>query len=205
MAKKSKEDAEMTYQSLLDSAVSLFLEKGIHNTTLQDIASNAGVTRGALYWHFKGKTDIMIGIMESVSTTLNNKFNERITELPDQNAGATFKKHIKRVFELIVKDPRFGQSLKVILTNSDFTEHDTDFQKYIICKKSDHNKAFAVAIEKLIRQGEIKVNASPKHITQALQSYLLGLTDEHFAPESDVDLEKDGETLLDIFLDSIIK
>jgi len=59
MARKTKEDSELTRAALLDAAERVFFEKGVARTTLNDIAEVAGVTRGALYWHFKDKVDVM--------------------------------------------------------------------------------------------------------------------------------------------------
>ena len=66
MVKKTKADAELTRQHLLDKAELLFLERGVSRTSLQDIATAAGTTRGAIYWHFKDKADLFNAMMERV-------------------------------------------------------------------------------------------------------------------------------------------
>jgi TetR/AcrR family acrAB operon transcriptional repressor len=55
MARRTKEDALATRDSILDAAELLFVEQGVSRTTLQHIATAAGVTRGAIYWHFLDK------------------------------------------------------------------------------------------------------------------------------------------------------
>lgn len=57
--RRTKEDAEKTRQALLASAERLFLAKGVMQTSLNDIAYEAGVTRGALYWHFENKARLL--------------------------------------------------------------------------------------------------------------------------------------------------
>ena len=59
MVRKTKEDSELTRAALLDAAERVFFDKGVARTTLNDIAEAAGVTRGAIYWHFKDKVDVM--------------------------------------------------------------------------------------------------------------------------------------------------
>lgn len=66
MVKKTKADAKLTRQHLLDTAELLFLEHGVSRTSLQDIATAAGTTRGAIYWHFKDKADLFNAMMERV-------------------------------------------------------------------------------------------------------------------------------------------
>lgn len=45
-------------RKLAESAFNLFAERGIHAITMDDIAANAEVTKGSLYWHFKSKKEI---------------------------------------------------------------------------------------------------------------------------------------------------
>lgn len=64
MVRKTKEDALVTRNHILDTAVEVFSHKGVAHTSLNDIAREAGVTRGAIYWHFADKVDMfdaMIG------------------------------------------------------------------------------------------------------------------------------------------------
>lgn len=58
MARKTKTESEETRQKLLDAAEILFCERGVSNTSLADIAAAAGLTRGAIYWHFRNKIDL---------------------------------------------------------------------------------------------------------------------------------------------------
>ena len=48
MVKKTKEDAEKTRNSIIDAARTVFLQRGVSRSSLEQIASKAGVTRGAV-------------------------------------------------------------------------------------------------------------------------------------------------------------
>ncbi|WP_369310263.1 multidrug efflux transporter transcriptional repressor AcrR [Providencia rettgeri] len=58
MARKTKQQAEKTRQEIIEAAIKTFSERGVSATSLADIAQAAGVTRGAIYWHFKNKVDL---------------------------------------------------------------------------------------------------------------------------------------------------
>src|SRR5205085_5162552 len=63
MARRSKEDALATRTALLDAAERVFLAQGVAGTSLNDIAVAAGTTRGAIYWHFRDKADLLNAMM----------------------------------------------------------------------------------------------------------------------------------------------
>lgn len=70
MARRTKEEALATRHRLLDAAETLFQAHGVSRTSLQDIATQAGATRGAIYWHFKDKADLFNAMMERVTLPL---------------------------------------------------------------------------------------------------------------------------------------
>lgn len=67
MVRRTKSEAEETRHRLMDAAEQLFLERGVSHTSLNDIASAAGATRGAIYWHFTDKADLFHALMERVT------------------------------------------------------------------------------------------------------------------------------------------
>ncbi|MCM2330860.1 MAG: TetR family transcriptional regulator, partial [Pseudomonas sagittaria] len=64
MARKTPEEAALTRQRILDAAVEVFVHDGIASATLEQVARQAGVSRGAIYWHFKGKQDLLQSILD---------------------------------------------------------------------------------------------------------------------------------------------
>ena len=53
-----------TEERILKQAMRLFLEKGYHGTSIDDITKAAGLMKGALYWHFGSKEDLLKRIVE---------------------------------------------------------------------------------------------------------------------------------------------
>ncbi len=64
MARKTKEGAEETRTAILEAALALFSTRGVARTSLSDVAQQAGVTRGAIYWHFANKDDLLHTLRE---------------------------------------------------------------------------------------------------------------------------------------------
>ena len=64
MVRRTKEEAPETRNRILDAAERVFFEKGVSRTSLADIALEAGVTRGAIYWHFANKGDLFTAMFD---------------------------------------------------------------------------------------------------------------------------------------------
>jgi len=62
--RRTKEDAALTRETVLDAALAVFSRQGYAATTLDHIAQEAGVTRGAIYWHFGGKAELYNALLE---------------------------------------------------------------------------------------------------------------------------------------------
>ena len=62
--KVSEEHMEERRNQILDAAVATFSHKGFHQTTIEDIRLEAGLSRGAVYHYFKSKEDIIDGIRQ---------------------------------------------------------------------------------------------------------------------------------------------
>lgn len=74
--RKTKEDAELTKQHLLEAAFQLFSENNYDRTSLEEICKLAQVTRGAAYWHFKNKYEIF----ECTVTETLNRIHKGVVE-----------------------------------------------------------------------------------------------------------------------------
>ena len=63
MVRKCKEDAEKTRRAILESALDVFSEKGYAKATFDEIAVRAGFTKGAIYWYFRNKADLVAALI----------------------------------------------------------------------------------------------------------------------------------------------
>lgn len=66
MVRKTKDEAQQTRKDIIDAARRTFHECGVVRSTLEKIAKAAGVTRGAVYWHFSNKAELFFAMREDV-------------------------------------------------------------------------------------------------------------------------------------------
>ena len=85
MPRRVQKEAERTRRRILASALSFFVKKGYEHTTFTDIASRLGMTKGAVYWHFKSKTALLMALVDE----MREKFSRQAEELMPKD-GLTF-------------------------------------------------------------------------------------------------------------------
>lgn len=95
MARKTKQEAQETRQHILDVALRLFSQQGVSSTSLGEIAKAAGVTRGAIYWHFKDKSDLFSEIWELSESNIG-ELDEAAHEKRESVSNKTRKYKLSR-------------------------------------------------------------------------------------------------------------
>ncbi|NOU93724.1 TetR family transcriptional regulator [Paenibacillus sp. LMG 31456] len=74
-------------QLILDIAEKLILEKGCRNTTLQEIAVQGGLTKGAIYHYVKSKDELFALILEAGQQQANQRFIDSVSDTASQKTG----------------------------------------------------------------------------------------------------------------------
>ena len=70
MARRTKEEAQATRVQILDAAERVFHAQGVSRASLAEVAKEAGVSRGAIYWHFENKVDLFQAMLERLRLPL---------------------------------------------------------------------------------------------------------------------------------------
>ena len=90
--RKTKEEAALTKQRLLQAALKTFSRRGYAATTLEAVAEAAGVTRGAVYWHFRGKAELYNTLMQRLAARGGAVVAEAVAE------GGPLPAVLRRIF-----------------------------------------------------------------------------------------------------------
>lgn len=123
MARRTKEDAQATRQSLLDAAELLFQAQGVSRTSLNDIARNAGTSRGAIYWHFNDKADLFNAMMQRVTLPLEQAFQFHCPETaPVTDALERIRQVIRDALHQIATDARTRRVFEVATQKVEYVD-----------------------------------------------------------------------------------
>ncbi len=113
---------EETVNLILDIAFRLFMEKGYEHTSIQDIIDNlGGLSKGAIYHHFKSKEDILIAVTDKITDESNQMLaviRDRLDLNGKEKLKTIFKESISRPVqnEIFTVAPNFHNNPKLLFS-----------------------------------------------------------------------------------------
>lgn len=202
MARRTKEEAQATRTQLLDTAELVFREKGVSRTSLADIASAAGVTRGAIYWHFENKADLFVAMCDRATLPLEAMFGRLADpELPDPLAK--LRESIIEVLRQAEQDQRCRRVFEILNFKCEFVD---DLAPTMLRRKECRQGAKDVIERNLkmaVERGQIPADTDIRRAAIGLFSYIDGLiVNWSMEPES-YSLAAEAGDMIDIYLEGL--
>jgi TetR/AcrR family acrAB operon transcriptional repressor len=198
MVRKTKEAAQETRAAILDAAAKVFVEKGVAKASLEEIAECAGVTRGAVYWHFKNKVDIF--------KALDENLHEPLIETVLQDMKKDHPEPLKQLENLCVsmvqdlaENENKQRILKIFFIRCDYSGDMEEVLNYQCSRKQEKIELFERYFVKAQAKGQLPASVDPKALTMALSCYLMGIAFEHLRNPDGLNLKKIGPQLIHQF------
>lgn len=202
MVRRTKAEAEQTRHALLDAAERLFLERGVSRTTLQDIATAAGTTRGAIYWHFQDKAALFNAMMDRVTLPLERAFLD-FPDCAQANADGVLTHLLNAILNALkamAHDPQTGRVFEIAIHK---VEYVADMQP-VVQRRMEATGQFRQYIQDaLVRVAELRNTPLPMPAPDAAMGLCMlfdGLLENWLLDRSAFDLEAMGHTALTNFL-----
>ena len=200
--RRTKEEAEQTRSEILGAAARVFSENGIERTTLEGIAKVAGVTRGAIYWHFKNKLEIFDELYEQ----LHKPFLDLIVEELEKDHPEPLQQLEElciKVFLDLDKDEEKCRLLRFFLFKCSYSGELAEYLDRHNQKQLEKQKIFIRYFEKAKIKGKLPQDADPLLLTLAVSAYLKGLLHNYLENPEGFDLTTNAPKLIPFFFESL--
>ena len=198
MVRRTKEQALATRHRLLDAAELLFQSQGVSRTSLQQIAQQAGATRGAVYWHFKDKADLFNAMMERV--TLPLEAATRQPDLPEQDPLIVIEVAMIGALRLMLTNPQVRRVFEVATHKVEYTSEMASAQ----ARHMEVRNGCVAEIEKALRLGagraRIRLPIPAAIAAQGLHALISGVIQNWLLDPSAFELVTTGQHTLDVYL-----
>lgn len=155
MARKTKTEALETRNQILDAAERVFGERGVARTSLHEIAEGAGLTRGAVYWHFADKYDLLSALWERCLLPLEAAFAVIDAEHGD-DALVRIRAKVRGVAARIVHDPRTRNMMGIALLRCEMVDEIAASRQRIVGDRDDCLQQMAAEFRLAVAAGQLQ-------------------------------------------------
>lgn len=172
--RKTKTEAQKTRQHLLDAALEVFWRDGVTRASLQAVAQEAGVTRGALYWHFKNKEDLFETLFEQQYADFFAAFNDQ-TLRDNQDVWTHLQHNLTAMFETLATRESKHKFCNVMFSKCEQTAGNETITELACRYHRLFQKQIAYALQLSREQGRLPENTDIELAAIYLESSLVGL------------------------------
>jgi TetR/AcrR family acrAB operon transcriptional repressor len=202
MPRRTKQEAQETRTQLLDTAEVVFREKGVSRTSLADIASAAGVTRGAIYWHFENKADLFVAMCDRATLPLETLFAS-IADPDVDDPLAKLREGCIEVLRQAEQDQRCRRVFEILNFKCEFVD---ELAPTMLRRKECRQGAKEIIERNLnlaIERGQIPPDTDIRRAAIGLFSYIDGLIINWSMEQGSYSLAEQAGALVDIYLDGL--
>ncbi|MEP7328588.1 MAG: TetR family transcriptional regulator [Betaproteobacteria bacterium] len=199
MARRTKEEALETKERLLDAAEAIFRERGVTRTSLAEVATAAGMTRGAVYWHFKDKADLFHAMCDRATMPLDAMF-ERAGDSALTDPMGTLRELSVGALQNLAADPRAQRVFEIMFHKTERV----DELAGTATSCQDARQECLGQIETIVRRsaemGQLPADTDAALATLALHALMVGIMHEWVLNPAAYDLHAAAPALIDLYL-----
>jgi TetR/AcrR family transcriptional regulator, acrAB operon repressor len=202
MVRRTRQQAAATRETLIDAAERVFRAKGVAHATLSEVAATAGLTRGAIYWHFRDKAELLEAMCERAAmpmeTMLDAAGSDRDDPLGRLRAMAV------RGLSRLARDARVQAVFDVIYHKCEFTSDMAPVARRQRAADNDCGRRVIALIEEAIARGQLVPDCDPRLAAQLIKAFMIGIMHEWVRNPGSYDLASAAPALVDSLLAGLV-
>lgn len=198
MVRKTKEETQETHDRILKAAIDVFYEKGVERATLENIATSAGMTRGAIYWHFKNKLDLFAALHNQIHRIFMQRMIDNQSTATDQPLKQLAELTIEILEELETEND-LKKSLSIMMLKCDYSGEMAPFLKIQNDQKQESLQRMIDVFEKAKALGQIDKNSDCNLLVMSLWFFIGGVMTEYLRDPEAIDIKTMARPLVTHF------
>lgn len=199
MVRRTKAEALQTRAQILDAAEQVFHCKGVLSASLKDIASEAGVTRGAIYWHFKNKHDVFMAMVDRGRLPFDS-LAERAEDANEPDPLGRLREFMVYLLQQAVRDPSQRRLFEIMFQKCEFSGENADLLDRQRDSCRDSSARLARTFRNAMARGQLPNNLNIVKSVTWLHSQLTGVIMYWLLDPQVLDLEQAATDFVDTCL-----
>jgi TetR/AcrR family acrAB operon transcriptional repressor len=175
MVRKTKEEAEHTRHRIIDAALQVFHERGVSRTSLERVAQVAGVTRGAVYWHFANKTELFFAMRERVSADLLARTYALLQSESIDDPLDAIEASIKEFCRTLEQSQEVRKVFELIFLRCEYVDEFSMVQEELKKPAYDFLEQVGIVYRRAAAKGTLRPGLSPEAVARDTWIFVGGL------------------------------
>ncbi len=174
--RRTKQDSERTRQGILAAARKVFARQGVTRTTFEEIAAAAGVTRGAIYWHFADKSELFFAMREQVAVPMIDQIDLALLRADGSDPVAGVERFLLGILEALESDAAARQTFQIMGFKCEYVG---EFERELVLQRSRCSELISKLTQTYVRAqraGQLRIGLRPPMAALQTCSFLIGLT-----------------------------
>jgi TetR/AcrR family acrAB operon transcriptional repressor len=202
MARATKEEALETRNRILDAAEDIFHAHGVSRTSLADVADRAHVSRGAIYWHFRNKSDLFDAMCERVRLPMEEMAASAQDERQADPLGQ-LRRTCLFVLDQVIHNSHSRKVLGIVFHKCEYVEAAgpiVERQQEVFLRGRRHIEQ---SLRNAVAKGQLPADLDTALAALMFQSQLDGLINTALFTPGGADLERHAERLIDAAIETL--
>lgn len=201
--KKTKQEAEETKKAILQSALDLFYEKGYSKTTFEEISARINLTKGAVYWYFKNKPELVAALI--------NTYVERKTAYLDKTVPTLchfedIQRHFLAAADYILNDENALKLTFFLALQMEWSQSTITKVMEKIRENTEHSFAHITnALILMQKNGEIRDDTDASSVAAIIFNLWTGHLEAYLSKRCSTDLKVIMRQSFDLLFNGLIK
>jgi TetR/AcrR family acrAB operon transcriptional repressor len=198
MVRRTKEEAQETRSRILDAAERVFYEKGVANSSLEDIAGAAGVTRGAIYWHFKDKAELFDAMMQRVVLPAEEML-DRAECAGETDPLQLLRRATVEVLLRTARDKRMQRVFEIAYHKCEYVGDAEGVRTRHVASQNECLKTIEAGFRACVAAGHLPASVNARVAAVGAMSLVSGLIANWVLDPGSFPLERHAGTLVDFY------
>jgi len=202
VVRRTRDEALETRNKILDTAERVFSERGVSHTSLADIAHAAGVTRGAIYWHFRNKADLFDAMMNRVVLPME-EMAQRAGDATLDDPLAYVRGCALNVLERVVRDPQCRRVFEICCHKCEYVNEMSQVRDRHIEGRNACLSHIEAGLRNAAAKGVLARGVNPRNAAVGLHALVDGLIMNWILDPGYLPLDKEAGRIVDLYLDGL--
>ena len=202
MARRTKEEAQETRKTIMMEALGLFCQQGVATTSLSDIARAAGVTRGAIYWHFKDKEELFLALWHEMCAPLSHLLNASI-DVDERDPLGKFRVFLVELLRTLSSCTAHQQMFRIMFKMMQPDSELSAIRELIREEVKQHMQHTRCSLANAVRRGQLPSTLPVERAAFWLHASMDGLIINWLNRQEPFDLAAEAEALVQALLFSL--